>query len=130
VANVKHELPRASVEIVPKAPPQQAYPVGSDVGSHGLGWTNPLQEYWLDACQRWILTLDVLRQRGNSYLEQRERISPEVLNFPFEVVLDGRTFERPVNYVLVRIEPPPGLRAIRANVRLLSSIPVPVRARG
>ncbi|HET9689457.1 MAG TPA: DUF3141 domain-containing protein [Pseudolabrys sp.] len=68
-----------------------------------------MQEYWLDTCQRWILTLDVLRQRGTRYLEQRERISPEVLNFPFHVVLDGRTFERPVNYVLVRIEPPAGV---------------------
>jgi uncharacterized protein DUF3141 len=106
---VRHELPRVLVESVPRASPQQAHLLGSDVGSHGLGWTNPVQEYWLDAWQRWILTLDVLRQRGNSYLEQRERISPEVLNFPFEVVLDGRTFERPVNYVLVRIEPLAGV---------------------
>src|SRR5271156_3434330 len=70
---------------------------------------NPVQEYWMDACQRYILTLDVLRQRGNDYLEQAARITPTVLNFSAEVVIDGRTFERPVNYVLVRIEPPAGV---------------------
>jgi len=104
---MRHELPTAAaVEIAPKALPQPAQQSALDVGANGLGWTNPLRDYWLDACQRWILTLDVLRRRGNSYLEQRERISPEVLDFPFEVLLDGRTFERPVNYVLVRIKPP------------------------
>jgi pimeloyl-ACP methyl ester carboxylesterase len=73
-----------------------------------FGWTNPVQEYWMDACQRWLLTLDALRQRGNTYLEQKRLISPAVLNFAFEVLMDGRTFERPVNYVLVRITPPAG----------------------
>ena len=29
----------------------------------------PLGEYWVDAWQRSILTLDVLRERGNIYLE-------------------------------------------------------------
>src|SRR5260370_950207 len=78
-------------------------------GSSWFGWTNPVQEYWVDACQRWLLTLDALRQRGNSYLEQKKLISPAVLNFAFEVLMDGRTFERPVNYVLVRITPPAGV---------------------
>ncbi|MFZ2135571.1 MAG: DUF3141 domain-containing protein [Xanthobacteraceae bacterium] len=76
--------------------------------SSSFGWTNPVQEYWVDACQRWLLTLDALRQRGNTYLEQKRLISPAVLNFGFEVLMDGRTFERPVNYVLVRITPPAG----------------------
>jgi hypothetical protein len=72
-------------------------------------WTDLVQEYWVDACQRHILTLDVLRQRGNEYLEQAARISPTVLNFAAEAVMDGRTFERPVNYALVRIKPPAGV---------------------
>jgi pimeloyl-ACP methyl ester carboxylesterase len=78
-------------------------------GSSWFGWTNPVQEYWVDACQRWLLTLDALRQRGNNYLEQKRLISPAVLNFAFEVLMDGRTFERPVIYVLVRITPPAGV---------------------
>ena len=70
----------------------------------------PVYEYWLDACQRGILTLDVLRERGNAYEQQRVRLSPCVLGFDAEIVLDGRTFERPVNYTLMRIKPPTGMK--------------------
>ena len=37
---------------------------------------NFIQEYWMDAWQRSILTLDVLRRRGNNYLEQRAKHAP------------------------------------------------------
>ena len=67
-----------------------------------------VQEYWMDAWQRSILALDVLRQRGNTYQEQKAKIAPNVLGFSFELVRDGRTLPRPVNYMLVRIVPPPG----------------------
>ena len=70
---------------------------------------NFIQEYWLDAWQRSILTLDVLRQRGNTYLEQSAKNAPNVLSFPFELVGDGRSLPRPVNYMLVRILPPEGV---------------------
>jgi Protein of unknown function (DUF3141) len=69
---------------------------------------NFVSEYWIDAWQRWILSVDVLRQRGNTYFEQSEKNAPNVLSFAFEPVLDGRTLPRPVNYVLVRIVPPEG----------------------
>lgn len=69
---------------------------------------NLLQEYWIDAWQRTVLTLDVLRQRGNTYLEQSRKDAPHVLNFAFEPIVDGRTLPKPVNYVLVRIVPPDG----------------------
>jgi len=65
-----------------------------------------LRDYWVDACQRSILFLDILRQRGNQYLERCKSPVPHVLTFDAEVILDGRTFERPVNYGLVRILPP------------------------
>ena len=67
-----------------------------------------IQEYWTDVWQRSILTLDVLRERGNIYHEHSTRTAPHVLNFQFEVVRDGRTLPRPVNYVLVHIVPPAG----------------------
>ncbi|MBV8096312.1 MAG: DUF3141 domain-containing protein [Acetobacteraceae bacterium] len=70
--------------------------------------TDPFSEYWIDAFQRAILFLDVLRQRGNSYFEQNARTAPNVLSFDAELVLDGRKLERPVNYGLARIIPPPG----------------------
>ena len=66
---------------------------------------NFFQEYWLDVWQRSILTLDVLRQRGNTYMERRDSPTPNVLSFKFELVCDGRTLPKPVNYVLVQIEP-------------------------
>lgn len=69
---------------------------------------NFLQEYWIDAWQRSILTLDALRQRGNIYFEQNAKTAPHVLGFDFEPVRDGRTLPRPVNYVLVQIVPPAG----------------------
>ena len=66
-------------------------------------------EYWVDAWQRSILLLDVLRQRGNNYVEHNARTAPHVLTFEAELVLDGRTLPRPVNYGLVRIVPPAGV---------------------
>jgi hypothetical protein len=67
---------------------------------------NSAVEYWVDAWQRSILLLDVLRQRGNNYLEHNARKAPHVLSFDVELVLDGRSLPRPVNYALVRIVPP------------------------
>lgn len=65
-----------------------------------------LFDYWRDAYERSVLFLDILRHRGNDYLAQRARIAPHVLNFEAEVLIDGRTLQRPVNYCLVRIVPP------------------------
>jgi hypothetical protein len=69
---------------------------------------NAAVEYWVDAWQRSILLLDVLRQRGNNYVEHNARTVPHVLSFGAELILDGRTLPRPVNYGLVRIVPPEG----------------------
>ena len=66
----------------------------------------------MDCWQRSILFLDVLRQRGNNSREHSARAAPHVLTFQAELVLDGRTFERPVNYALVRIIPPQGVKSI------------------
>jgi len=63
-------------------------------------------EYWTDRFQRSILALDVLRQRGNIYLEHGRAGNPPVLVFDYEMVMDGRELERPANYALVRILPP------------------------
>ena len=64
--------------------------------------------YWTDAWQRGFLTLEALNERGNIHLAQAAKEVPNVLNFGSELVLDGRKFERPVNYGLVRIVPPDG----------------------
>jgi hypothetical protein len=64
--------------------------------------------YAVDAWQRSILFLDVLRRRGNAFLEHTESRDPHVLSFDFDVVLDGRTLPRPVNYWLARVRDPRG----------------------
>ena len=65
----------------------------------------PAHEYLKDAWQRSILFLDVLRQRGNVFRQQQAKEAPNVLDFDAELILDGRTFKRPVSYLLVRIKP-------------------------
>jgi hypothetical protein len=66
-------------------------------------------EYATDAAQRSVLFLDVLRQRGNAYREDVAKNAPHVLDYAFELIVDGRTLDRPVNYALVRIIPPTGI---------------------
>ena len=44
----------------------------------------PAYDYVRDAWQRSILFLDVLRQRGNNYREQKEKVAPNVLEFDAE----------------------------------------------
>ncbi|MET0267634.1 MAG: DUF3141 domain-containing protein [Duganella sp.] len=65
-------------------------------------------DYWVDACQRSILFLDVLRQRGNESNARAAKTAPHVLSFPFEIIMDGRDLARPVNYGLCYIAPPDG----------------------
>jgi len=68
-------------------------------------WT----QYATDMAQRSVLFWDTLRQRGNNYLEHEKAGKPPLLHFPSEMVMDARTFARPVNYALVRIVPPKGV---------------------
>ena len=65
-------------------------------------------QYSTDLAQRSILFWDTLRQRGNQYLAHEAAGKPPVLHFAYEVVMDGRHFERPVNYALAQIAPPQG----------------------
>ncbi|QJQ94109.1 MULTISPECIES: DUF3141 domain-containing protein [Halomonadaceae] len=66
-------------------------------------------DYWRDGVERSVLYLDVMRQRGNQYLEHMEQTKPNVLGFESEVLMDGRDLPRPVNYELMRIIPPKGI---------------------
>jgi len=66
-------------------------------------------EYAIDAAQRNVLFLDVMRQRGNQYREHLAETAPHVLDYKVELVVDGRHLDKPVNYCLVRIIPPIGV---------------------
>jgi len=66
-------------------------------------------EYTIDALQRSVLFCDVLRQRSQDYYRHKAMNIPHVLGFGLEMILDARSFERPVNFWLARIEPPAGV---------------------
>jgi hypothetical protein len=72
----------------------------------------PWVSYWdyaTDFWQRSVLFTDVMRRRGNQYLEHAAKPVQHVLHYEFEKVMDGRELARPVNYGLVRIIPPEGV---------------------
>ena len=79
----------------------------------GVPPENPWQSwtsYATDFAQRSVLFWDVLRERGNNYIEHKKEGTPPLLAFKWEIVQDGRSFDRPVNYALVRIIPPEGVK--------------------
>lgn len=86
-------------------------------------WALPLRpwreaaEYLTDAAQRSVLFWDVMRRRGEQYREHTNQEAPHALRFGGEVLIDGRTLERPVNYGLVRVEPPEGAPAADPRAR-------------
>ena len=67
-------------------------------------------EYMVDAGQRSVLFFDIMRQRGDQYREHVAQTAPHVLSYAAELIIDGRKLEQPVNYALVRIIPPKGVR--------------------
>ncbi|MGO9868103.1 MAG: DUF3141 domain-containing protein, partial [Rhodomicrobium sp.] len=76
--------------------------------STGVNALNAALAYLIDAAQRQVLFWDAMRQRGNQYREHRAKAAPLVLDYAVELVVDGRTLERPVNYALARVIPPKG----------------------
>ncbi|MCL7940875.1 DUF3141 domain-containing protein [Halomonas sp. ATCH28] len=74
-----------------------------------FGFGRAACDYWRDTLERSVLFMDVMRQRGNQYLEHIEKTKPNVLGFDAEVLVDGRELARPVNYELLRILPPEGV---------------------
>jgi len=75
----------------------------------GGGFAELATSYGVDAAQRMVLTLDVLRERGNGDIAHEAAGTPPVLIYRYETVLDGRTLKRPINYQLLRILPPDGI---------------------
>ncbi|MDN4999360.1 DUF3141 domain-containing protein [Bradyrhizobium sp. GCM10027634] len=66
-------------------------------------------EYLVDAGQRSVLFLDIMRRRGDQYREHVAQTAPHVLQYAAELIIDGRKLDEPVNYALVRIIPPEGV---------------------
>ncbi|MGF1563262.1 MAG: DUF3141 domain-containing protein [Geminicoccaceae bacterium] len=90
---------------------KQAHPLSrmGDMWLNQIQAPEALAAYAVDATQRWLLFLDAMRMRGNIYLDHIRAGQPPILKFPFEIVIDGRELERPVNYALARILAPEGV---------------------
>lgn len=65
--------------------------------------------YSTDSSKRLLQTADVLKERGDIFLEHELAGCPPVLDYDYQVIMDASKFERPCNYVLLRIEPPEGV---------------------
>jgi pimeloyl-ACP methyl ester carboxylesterase len=70
-----------------------------------------------DSGQRWILFLDTLCRRGDACIAREKEDFRPVLAFDYDIVVDGRKLDRPVNYALVRIHPPDGTMPPREDGR-------------
>jgi pimeloyl-ACP methyl ester carboxylesterase len=81
------------------------------------GLLDAFAAYAKDRGQRWILFLDTLCQRGDACIAREEEGYKPVLAFDYDIVVDGRAFDRPVNYALVRIHPPAGTMPPREDGR-------------
>jgi tellurite resistance protein/pimeloyl-ACP methyl ester carboxylesterase len=78
----------------------------TDTSTHhtaGINWYQAAFDYTLDRWQRSILFWDIMRRRGNNYLDHLRAGQPPVLAFDYETIMDGRDMDPPVNYALVKI---------------------------
>lgn len=74
---------------------------------------NRIWQEWLsystDSTKRLLQTADVLKERGDVFLEHEAAGCPPVLDYDYDVIMDASNFDRPSNYVLLRIIPPAGI---------------------
>lgn len=86
----------------------------NELASNLLSSPDPkaLAEYVVDATQRAILFSDTLRRRGNMFIQHETKGCPPVLHYEFDVVVDGTKLAQPVNYSLVRIRAPQGVKTL------------------
>ncbi len=85
--------------------PKKARSDKQHIGSHGADDRGvPVAfAYGRDVWERTILFWDTLRQRADNMIAHERAGKPPLLNFDYEILLDARQFERPVNYALARI---------------------------
>ena len=66
-------------------------------------WLTDAAEYAGDFFQRSVLFTDIIRRRGNQYLDHLRQGQPPVLTFSYDILLDGREMDPPTNFYLARI---------------------------
>lgn len=68
-----------------------------------INWQKAAMDYTVDRWQRSILYWDIMRRRGNDFFDNVREGQPPVLVFDYEVIMDARDFDPPVNYSLLKI---------------------------
>jgi hypothetical protein len=68
-----------------------------------FNWLTDAAEYAGDFFQRSVLFTDIMRRRGNQYLDHLRHGQPPVLAFSYDILLDGREMDPPTNFYLARI---------------------------
>ena len=66
-----------------------------------------LNDYLVDGMQRTVMVADTMRQRGDNFIAHSQAGKPPILIFEHELIMDGRDFEHPTNYALLKITPLP-----------------------
>jgi hypothetical protein len=79
-------------------PTTRLTPIGSP-----LHWLTDAVAYTGDYYQRAVLFADIMRRRGNQYLDHLRQGQPPVLTFSYDILLDGREMDPPTNFYLARI---------------------------
>ena len=78
-----------------------------------------LWQQWLsystDSTKRLLQTAEILKDRGDIFIEHELAGCPPVLDYDYDIILDASTFDRPCNYVLLRIKPPEGVVTEESN---------------
>lgn len=72
------------------------WPFVSEVGAE-------IGAYQRDVWERTILFWDTLRKRADNMIAHERAGKPPLLDFDYELILDARRFDRPVNYALLLI---------------------------
>lgn len=78
-----------------------------------------LWQQWLsystDSIKRLLQTAEILKDRGDIFIEHELAGCPPVLDYDYDIILDASNFDRPCNYVLLRIKPPEGVVTEESN---------------
>ncbi|WP_394706303.1 alpha/beta fold hydrolase [Breoghania sp.] len=83
--------------------------IADAMNASGANLSGAFADYLRDAARRWVRTLDVLRERGDIFLEHEAAGCPPVLAYDYERIVDGRDLTPACNYELLRILPPDGV---------------------
>jgi len=112
----------AYVERTRRAQASYATPLGPANGMNFQQAWRDWCEYGVDFAQRSVLFWDTIRERGNNWIAHEAAGKPPVLAYRYEVLSDGRRFERVGDKVPGSPEAPLSWDAIVAKFRDCASV--------